>query len=451
VLPFVNMSSDAENEFFSDGISEDLITALSKVSGLKVAARTSSFAFKGRNEDIRAIGEQLGVSAVLEGSVAKAGDRVRITAQLINVADGYHLWSESYDRELKDVFAIRSEVAQTVAQALQVELAAGEREDIERRPTEDLEAYQLYLKARYAIASITTEGRNDAIAYLNEAVARDPNYARAHLGMAYYNLWSIDGWLPGSEGIPLARKSAETALRLDPSLAEAHTWLGLAHWWYDGDRGTARRELETAIAMQPDLASAHMVYGLFLVANEQVEEGLAASRRAVALDPLSADAHTWLGVNLYFAGRYDEAISQLQATAARGPAPYARLWLGRAYARVRRFPEAIAELSDVLKTEDIPEYESALGRVFADAGNTEQAKAVLAHLLERRREQFVSASFVATVQIGLRDVDGAFASLEQAASERSYYVPWWKIDPDLEPLRSDPRFPALLKRAGFEP
>jgi len=450
VLPFVNMSSDKENEYFSDGISEDLITALSKVSGLQVAARTSSFAFKGKNEDIREIGEQLSVSAVLEGSVAKAGDRVRITAQLINVADGYHLWSESYDRELKDVFAIRSEVAQTVAHALRVELAAGEREGIARRPTQDLEAYQLYLKARYATSLLTTEGMNDAIAYLKEAVARDPNYALAHLGMANYYINNIDGWMPASESVPLARKAAETALRLDPSLAEAHTWLGLAHWWYDGDPEAGRRELETALAMRPDLSISHSMYGVILVATGHVEEGLAAARRAVALDPLSAEAHTWLGVNLYFARRTEEAIAQLQATLARGPAPYARLWLGRAYARVGRFPEAIAELSDVLKADDLAEYESALGRVHADAGNTGEAKAVLAHLLERRREQFVSASFVATVQIGLRDVEGALASLEQAASEHSYYVPWWPIDPDLDPLRSDPRFPALLKKAGLE-
>ncbi len=451
VLPFVNMSSDKENEYFSDGITEDLITALSKVSGLQVAARTSSFAFKGKNEDIKEIGAQLQVGAVLEGSVAKAGNQVRITAQLINVEDGYHLWSESYDRELKDVFAIRSDVAQTVADALQVTLAAGEREGIEQKPTEDLEAYQLYLKARYGIASVTTDGVNSAIGYLQEAVARDPNYALAHLGMAYYYMNITDGWMPANESLPRSRDAAETALRLDPSLAEAHTWLGVVHWWYDRDYEAARREFQTALAMQPNLPSAREFYGSFLLATGHIEEGLAESRRAVALDPLSSEANTWLGVNLYLARRYEEAIEVLRTTIARNTdLPYARLWLGKAYARAGRFPEAIAELSNVLKTEDMPEYESALGRVHADAGNTAEANAVLNHLRQRMRDEFVSAAWLATVQVGLHDMDGAFASLAQAATEHSYYAGWWKVDPELDLLRSDPRFAELLKTVGLE-
>jgi TolB-like protein/class 3 adenylate cyclase/Flp pilus assembly protein TadD len=447
VLPFVNMSSDKENEYFSDGITEDLITALSKVAGLHVAARTSSFAFKGKNEDIQQIGEQLYVGAVLEGSVAKAGERVRITAQLINVEDGYHLWSERYDRDLKDVFAIRSEVAQTVANALQVTLAAGEREGIEQKPTEDLEAYQLYLKARYAIEGLTSAGVKDAIGYLREAVARDPNYALAHLGMAYYYMNVTDGWMPANESMPLSRDAAETALRLDPSLAEAHTWLGVVHWWYDRDTEAARREFQTALAMQPNLSSAREWYSLFLLASGHTEEGLAESRRAVALDPLSPEANTWLGANLYFARRYEEAIEVLRATSLRNPdLPYTRLWLSRAYARTGRFEQAIAVLSP-LEMEDLvgAESKSALGRAHADAGNTEEATRALNHLRERMRDDYVSASFLAAVQLGLDDTDGALASLAQAATEHSYYVPWWKVDPELDPLRSDPRFTALLK------
>ncbi len=452
VLPFVNMSSDKENEYFSDGITEDLITALAKVSGLHVAARTSSFAFKGKNEDIKEIGEQLHVGAVLEGSVAKAGNQVRITAQLIDVEDGYHLWSESYDRELKDVFAIRSEVARTVANALQVTLAAGEREGLERKPTEDLEAYQLYLKARYATASLTSAGIRDAIGYLREVVARDPNYALAHLGTAYYYVNITDGFMPANESLPRARDAAETALRLDPSLAEAHTWLGIVHWWYDRDTETARREFQTALAMQPNLPSAREWYGLFLLASGHTEEGLAESRRAVALDPLSPEANTWLGANLYFARRYEEAIEVLRATSLRNPdLSYTRLWLSRAYARTGQFEQAIAVLSP-LEMEDLggAEGESALGRAHADAGNTEEATRVLNHLRERMREDYVSASFIATVQVGLHDTDGALASLAQAATEHSYYVPWWKVDPDLDPLRSDPRFTALLKTVGLD-
>jgi adenylate cyclase len=227
VLPFVNMSSDKENEYFSDGITEDLITALSKVSGLHVAARTSSFAFKGKNEDVRTIGTQLGVDAVLEGSVAKAGNQVRITAQLISTADGYHLWSDSYDRELQDIFAIRSQVAETVAKALQVTLAAGERRTLAQKPTEDVEAYQLYLKARHATA--TLDDWATAMRYLQQAIARDPNYALAYLGLADYYVWSVDWEVSSREAMPRAREAAQKALELDPSLAEAHVWLAVVH------------------------------------------------------------------------------------------------------------------------------------------------------------------------------------------------------------------------------
>jgi adenylate cyclase len=271
VLPFVNMSSDKENEYFSDGITEDLITALSKVSGLRVAARTSSFAFKGKNEPIEKIGAQLHVGAVLEGSVAKAGNQVRITAQLINVADGYHLWSDSYDRELKDIFAVRSQVAETVAKALQVTLVAGEHQMLGRKPTEDVEAYQLYLKGRHAAETYADYGT--AMRYLRQAIARDPSYALAYLGLAYYYVVSVDFPMSGSECFPRAREAAEKALQLDPSLAEAHTWLGFVYWLYDRDHAAARRELQAALTMQPDLASAHEVKGWYLVATDQVDEG----------------------------------------------------------------------------------------------------------------------------------------------------------------------------------
>jgi len=450
VLPFVNMSSDKENEYFSDGITEDLIAALSKVSGLYVAARTSSFAFKGKNEDIRSIGSQLNVGTVLEGSVAKAGNQVRITAQLINIADGYHLWSDSYDRELQDIFAIRSQVAQTVAKALQVTLAAGERQTLEQKPTEDVQAYQLYLKGRHATATFADPVT--AMRYLQQAIARDPNYALAYNGLAYYYWAGIDGLLSGSEGLPRARQAAEKALQLDPSLAEAHTWLGSVHWWYERDYAAARREFETAITMQPDLASPHEVYGWYLVATGRVDEGLAESRRAVELDPLSPETNALLGANLYLTRRYDEAVRQLRAAINTDPDyTYAHLFLGRVYAHMGRFSEAVAELRTAARLAPSPEPESALGRAYADAGDRSKSTEVLNHLREQMRDKFVSGAFLATVHVGLGQVDDAFAALEEAAAQHSYYVPWWKLDPDLDPLRSDPRFTALLKKVGLQP
>ena len=277
VLPFVNMSSDAENEYFSDGITEDLITALSKVSGLKVAARTSSFAFKGKSEDIKEIGEQLQVTTVLEGSVAKAGDRVRITAQLINVEDGYHLWSEAYDRELKDVFAVRSEVAETVAKALRVTLNPEEHRTIAQRPTDNIEAYQLYLKARYALNTLDDWAATRG--YLEQAIALDPTYALAWLGLAEYYIWTCDWAVPAFEALPRAREAARKALALDPTLADAHAWLGMVHFWYDHDIDGTLQEFNTALAMQPDLVTARIWFGYVLVSIGRTDEGIAMTER----------------------------------------------------------------------------------------------------------------------------------------------------------------------------
>jgi adenylate cyclase len=452
VLPFVNMSSDKENEYFSDGITEDLITALSKVSGLRVAARTSSFAFKGKNEDVRTIGTRLNVGTVLEGSVAKAGNEVRITAQLINVQDGYHLWSDSYDRDLQDIFAVRSQVAQTVAKALEVTLDAGERQKLEQKPTEDLEAYQLYLKGRHAAATFADWG--NAMRYLQQAIARDPNYALAYLGLAAYYAYVVDYPMSGSEALPRAREAAEKALQLDPSLAEAHANLCFFHWWFDHDHAAARREMETALAMQPELGFIHELNGWYLVGIGQVDEGLVEAHRAVELDPLSSEANAFLGMNLYLARRYDEAIRQLRTTTSTDPDYwYARMWLARAYARTGKFSEAIAELQEAQRLEKSgsPEIEAALARLHADAGNRAEATKVLEHLRQRAREGFVSASFLANVHIGLGQVDEAFAAMAQAVTEHSYYVGFWKVDPDLDPLRSDPRFTALLKTMGLAP
>ncbi len=450
VLPFANLSSDKENEYFSDGITEDLITALSKVSGLRVAARTSSFAFKGKNESIESIGAQLHVDAVLEGSVSKVGNRVRITAQLINTADGYHLWSDSYDRELQDIFAIRSQVAQMVAQALQVTLAAGERQKIEQKPTEDMEAYQLYLKGRHAAG--TFNDYNNAMRYLQQAIARDPGYASAYLGLAYY-YWSAIEWpLSSNEALPRLREAAERALTLDPSLAEAHVWLGCARWWYDRDHAAARREFQTALTMQPELASAYEIYGWYLVALGQSEEGLAASRRAVELDPLSSEINTFLGLNLYLSRRYTEAIQQLRTTVTIDPDYWwAHTWLARAYGRVGRFPEAIAEARKAQQLSAYAEAESALGRIYADAGDKVGAEKVLIHLRERARDEFISGAFVATIHVGLGEIAQALAALAQAEAQHSAWAGWWKVDPELDPLRSDPRFIALLKKVGLEP
>ena len=447
VLPFVNMSSDKENEYFSDGVAEDLITALSKISGLHVAARTSSFAFKGKNEDVREIGKLLDVGAVLEGSVAKSGDRVRITAQLIDTQNGYHLWSETYDRDLKDVFAVRSQLAQTVAEALQVRLLAGERQALEKKPTEDVEAYQLYLKGRHEIASFTPAGYENGMRYLQAAIARDPNYALAHLGVAYYYLGAVD-YIPGRDALPRSRAAAEKALQLDPSLAEAHADIGWVRWLDDRDHEAARREFQIAIRMQPDLAFARQNYGWYLVAVGMTGDGLAESRRAVELDPLSSETNTIHGFNLYFARRYEEAIEQLRTAVSIDPDyGWAHEFLGRAYAKSGRPAEAIAELeiANRLASGIFAENKAPIARIHADRGEPAEARKIL-HALRAERENFVPSYHLAVIEAGLGEREQAIESLEKAAAEKSYWSGWINVDPDLDVLRSDPRFQAVAAK-----
>ncbi len=258
--------------------------------------------------------------------------------------------------------------------------------------------------------------------------------------------------MPENEALPRAREAAERALQLDLSLAEAHVWLGIVHWLYDRDYATARREFQMALTMQPELASAHEYNGWYLVAIGQVDEGLAESRRAVELDPLSSESNTSLGFNLYFAHRYDEAIKQLHTTVAIDPDYWwVHAWLARAYGHVGRFPEAIAEAQKAQQLSRYAEAESVLGRLYADAGNRGEAEKVLTYLRERARDEFVSPAFVANIHVGLGERDQAFAALAQAEMQRSLFVAWWKVDPELDPLRPDPRFVALLKKVGLEP
>ena len=451
VLPFVNTSSDKENEYFSDGVTEELISALSRVSGLHVAAQTSSFAFKGRNEDIRTIGMKLDVGAVLEGSVSKEGHRVRIAAQLVDTKNGYQLWSDTYDRELKDIFEIRTQLAQTVISALQVKLLAGELQTLERKPTEDIEAYNLYLKARHSIAAYTSDGLSAGLRDLQQAIARDPGYARAYIGLAYYYIIMLD-FIPGKDALARGRAAAEKALELDATQAEAHADLGWILWMEDYDHQGARREFRTALEMQPRLAWTHVMYGWYLICVGDTEAGLAESRQAVELDPLSAEANTILGFNLMFARRYDEAIRQLRIAVAVDPDFFwSHEYLGRTLAQKHQWAEALAELrtARAITGAFTPEIDSELGRIYADSGDRAAAVKVLSQLEEQRRASFFPAYEVAIVHAGLGQTDEALRLLEDAYAERGLWMSWLGVDPDLDQLRSDPRFKALLRKVGL--
>src|SRR5438309_4726034 len=344
VLPFVNMSADKNDEYLSDGVSEELITALSKIAGLQVKARTSSFAFKGKNEDIQKIGELLHVSHLLEGSVARAGNKLRITAQLIQASDGNHLWSDTYDREMQDIFAVRSEVAQQVAATLKVRLLGEEKERIDKKPTENLEAYNLYRQGRYYADKLSEAGMAKSRPLFEQAIEKDPRFTLAYTGLADNYVIAADAIVPPREAFSKAKEAALKAIEMDDSLAEAHASLGLVHYHYDWDWAAAEKEFKRAISLNPQSAQSYTLYTHYLAGMGRYDEAKKYGARALELDPLSVSNYWFLGWGAIYAGRYDEAIAQFSKAAELDPNnPWTRWFLGRAYLLSGNSSRAIAE------------------------------------------------------------------------------------------------------------
>lgn len=451
VLPFKNMSADPENEYFADGMTEEIINALSHVEGLQVASRTSAFAFKGREKDIRTIGEELNVGAVLEGSVRQAGRRIRVTAQLVNVADGYQRWSERYDRDMEDVFAVQDEIAVSITEALEARLATPSAGS--KRAT-DVEAYKLYLKGRFQWNKRTNATMRQAIALFEQALERDPGYAPAYAGIAdCYGLlgWVAFGAMPPHDAFPKAEAAARRALELDDSLAEAHNTLGWTRLVYGWDRAAAESAFRRALELNPQYAMAHSWYGLHLAWTGRSDEAITSAERAMELDPLSLIIHTLAGWVLYFAGCNKDSIG-LYSKALELEPNYVRAYLGRgqAYEQEGDVDRAVAEFEKgVALSGGSPRYVAALGRAYALAGERQAAEMQLDRLRELGEQTFVSAAYLATVLGGLGDVDGMLDELEQALEERSGALVYLHVDPQYEGVRELPRFQALLKSVGL--
>ncbi|KKK78674.1 hypothetical protein LCGC14_2841190, partial [marine sediment metagenome] len=319
VLPFTNMSADPENEFFAEGITEDIINALTKIPELRVASRTSAFAFKGKGQDVRAIGERLMVSKVLEGSVRKAANRLRITAQLINSADGYQVWSEQYDRELDDVFAIQDEISHAIVSALKIKLSSG-NVALAKRQTHDLDAYNMYVKGRY-FWNRRGAGLVKAEKYFTEATNRDPEYAQAHAAVA--DTYNLLGWYqlrPPKEAFPRAKAAALKALDIDETIAEAHTSLAFAYMYYDWAWAAAEHEFTRAIQLHPGYATTHHWYAEYLMAMGRTEDAIEEAERAQELDPVGLIINVVVGMANYYGRRYDRAIEACQRTVEMDPA-----------------------------------------------------------------------------------------------------------------------------------
>jgi eukaryotic-like serine/threonine-protein kinase len=454
VLPFVDLSPAKDQEYFSDGLTEELITSLSQVEGLRVAARTSSFQFKGRNADVRDVGRSLDVGAVVEGSVRKSGNRMRIAAQLVNVTDGYQLWSQAYDRELTDVFAVQEEIARAIVQALRVKLGVAEGAALSAAPTTDLEAYDLYLKGRFAWNQRTAEAITEAVKYLEQAVARDSGFARAWAALAdaYILLVPYAGASRESTW-PKARAAAEKALVLDSTLAEAHTALAYGRMIYGWDWPAAEASFRRAIAANPDYATGHHWYADFLAGRGRLEESVREMERAHALDPLSRIIGTELGWIYYLQHRNDEAEAQIRRTLALDPNyPHGSLILGLVFIAKGRYAEAIHALRQAIELGgDYDLQYAALIIAHARAGDRANALRLMDELTERAKRGEFGAFTLAVGYGGLGETDRGIALLHQAVDERDIFMPEVFFDPLLDPLRKNPRFREVEKRMGVAP
>lgn len=451
VLPFVNISADKNDEYLSDGVSEELITALSKITGLQVKARTSSFAFKGKNEDIQKIGELLHVSHLLEGSVAKAGNKLRITAQLIQASDGNHLWSDTYDREMQDIFAVRSDVAQQVAAVLKIRLLGEDKKQLDKKPTENLEAYNLYRQGRYYFDKVSEEGIKKALPFFQQAIQKDPRFALAYAGMADTYVAAADAFIAPREAFSKAKEAALKAIEIDDTLAEAHASLGLVHYHYDWDWAAAEKEFKRALVLNPQSAWSYAVYTQFLGGMGRVDEANDQGRRALEIDPLSVTAQWVLGWAFLNADRSDEAIQQMSKAVELDPTgAWARTFLGRAYLSKGMQQRAIEELETARR--DGPDDVFVLGLLgygYAVTGRRADAFKILQSLDEMERHRYVSRAARVYVYAGLGDKDKAFEWLEKAYQERSDALAWFRQEPESQSLRSDPRFAVLMRKVGF--
>jgi len=449
VLPFANMSADPENEYFSDGMTEEIIGALSKVPGLQVASRISCFSFKGKEVDIRQVGEKLGVGSVLTGSVRKIGNRIRITAQLVNVESGYQLWSETYDRQLEDVFAIQDELSRAIVDALKLKL--GSDSDQLVVPTKNLEAYNLYLKGRFFFFRFTEPGLRKSLELFQNVLLQEPGYARAYSGIADCWCELADDWVAPDDAYPRAKAAATTALRLDPDLVEAMTSIGKVLCWYEWNFSDAEQQLRRAVLLNPNYTEAHWTFGSVLPAVGALGEAIAEMRKAITLDPLHPHHSRWLGRFLLFAKDYDAAITQSQKTIELH-ADYFHAYLdtGSAYLAQGKPDQALEWFQRGQKLESsVRSYDALIVRALAPLGRREEAEEILSRLESESRQHYVRSEVLAMGYAAVGELDKAFNLLERAVQARSAGLIYLHLDPGYEPLRADPRFGALVSRIGL--
>ncbi len=449
VLPFVNASPDPDNEYLSDGITDELIDALAKIAGLRLASRTSVFALKGKSLDVRAVGALLGTSVVLEGTVRKARDRLRITAQLTSTDDGRLLWSQRYDRKLVDVFEIQDEIAETIVNTLRATMFADLSEHVPRRYTENIQAYGLYLKGRYAWNKRTQEGVAEAIGYFEQAIAEDPTYAPAYAGLADSYALDVDyRSIPVDEAYRRAKEYARKALELDETVPSAHASLAWSLFVYDWDWEGADREFRRAIELNPRYASAHQWYAFLLASRGEHDAALLEGHTAIELDPASVSARRGLGWLAFYARRFDQALDHLARAVELNPmAVESYRILATTLGMKGQWGEAERILRDALVLPGAGAYTTAtLGWVLARSGKRSEAEQLLRALETVARESYVSPVAFAILHVGFGNVDRALDWAERAYDEKRGWLAYLKVNPMLDPLRNESRFQSLLEK-----
>ena len=450
VLPFANMSADPENEYFSDGMTEEIINAIAKIPGLHVASRSSCFAFKGKQGDIREVGDKLSVGSVLEGSVRKIGNKIRITAQLVNVENGYHLWSETYNRQLEDVFAIQEEISRAIVESLKLTLGSDSEQLVV--PTKNLEAYNLYLKARYFYNRFNESSLRKSIDFFQRVLLLEPGYARAYAGMADCWCRLADDWVAPDEAYPQAKATAMRALQSEPNLAEALCSLGKILAWYEWDFAGGEEKLRQAVILAPNDAEAHWAFASVLPAVGLLGEAIAENRKALTLNPLDPGYSRWLARLLLYAGDYSACIAQGEKIIELDERYFlAYLDLGSAYLALGQPELALDWYRKGQGLESsVRSYDAFIVRALADLNRRDEGEEILARLEDEARQHYVRSEILAMGYAALGNLDQAFASLERAYQTRSAGLIYLHLDPGYKPLRGDPRYAELVRRIGLK-
>jgi tetratricopeptide (TPR) repeat protein len=453
VLPFVTEGDDIHSAFLGDGFAISLTNSLSQLRNLNVRPFSSVARYKGHKSGASTAGRELKVQAVLTGTIQKRGDALLISVELVDVRANKQIWGERYQRAFVNLFAVQEEIAREMTDRMRIKLTGEETQRLARRPTQNLEAYRLYILGRVEWNRRTKDALERGVDYFERAIVDDPNYSLAYAGLAdCYNLLDEYGVAPAKESFPKAKAAAQKALTLDNELAEAHTSLAYCLAFYEWDWSAAEKEYRRALELNPGYATAHQWYGECLTVLGRREEGLAHLNRAQALDPLSLIIRSIAGWAYYNAGKYDQAIELFQTTLAMDPHfVQANSFLGWTYAQNGKYVEAIAEFQKAQLIDDNPEFLGGIGYVYAVSGRNADAQRVLDELAKLSQHRHVSPCLMVFIHAGLRQADPAIEWLEKAYAEHSAWLAYAKVDPKYDNLRSDSRFTDLLRRVGLQP